>query len=175
MTAVTVGLRSVPKITAKYAQKIGSPQHLMLSLPPTVETRQRTPFALTKPTQTRTTRWPAFAATTCVFGKSSGRATERILHCSAAELRATKIDFKTFLENEGNLTYVYERAPALSTAAKNVLVYSTRSRKFRRLEPYFPFSATRSASEEDTETAVALPHSRGVRQGAHVCLCQVMD
>ena len=38
--------------------------------------------------------------------------------------------------------------------------YSTRNRIFKRLEPIFQFSATRSASKEATESAVALAHSR---------------
>ena len=37
---------------------------------------------------------------------------------------------------------------------------STRNRKFKRLEPHFQRSATRSTSNEGTETAVALPHPR---------------
>ena len=41
-----------------------------------------------------------------------------------------------------------------------MLRYSTRNVKFKRLEPHFQLSATRSASKEGTETAVALPHSR---------------
>ena len=53
------------------------------------------------------------------------------------------------------------RAPAPSTAAKNMLVYSTMNLKFKRLESRFQIAATRSASKEGTETAVALPHSRG--------------
>ena len=43
---------------------------------------------------------------------------------------------------------------------KNILDYSTRNGKIKRLEPHLQLSATRSASKEDTETAVALPHSR---------------
>ena len=45
-------------------------------------------------------------------------------------------------------------------AVKNILGYSTRNGKFKRLEPHFQLSATRSASKEGTETAVAMPHSR---------------
>ena len=52
------------------------------------------------------------------------------------------------------------RTPARSTAVKNTLGYSTRNVKFKRLEPHFQLSATRSASKEGTETAVALSHSR---------------
>ena len=52
------------------------------------------------------------------------------------------------------------RAPARSTAVKNILGYSTRNDKFKHLEPHFKLSATRSASKEGTENAVALPHSR---------------
>ena len=54
----------------------------------------------------------------------------------------------------------YVRAPAPSTVVKNILDYSTRNGKFKRLEPHFQLSATRSASKEGTETAVASPHSR---------------
>ena len=52
------------------------------------------------------------------------------------------------------------RAPARSTVVKNILGYSTRNDKFKHLEPHFKLSATRSASKEGTENAVALPHSR---------------
>ena len=41
-----------------------------------------------------------------------------------------------------------------------VLCYGTRNGKFKRLEPHFQISATRSGWKEVTETAVALPHSR---------------
>ena len=51
-------------------------------------------------------------------------------------------------------------APAPSTSAKNILGCSTKNGKFKRLEPIFQLSATRSASKEGTETAVALSHSR---------------
>ena len=54
----------------------------MLSIPPTVETRQRTPFSLTTPAQTRSTPWPCGCSSyCCVLGKSGGRATEPILRC----------------------------------------------------------------------------------------------
>ena len=63
-----------------------------------------------------------------------------------------------FLKNEYKVrTYV---APVCSTAVKNTLDYSTRNGKFKRLEPHFQLSATRSASKAGTEIAVALPHSR---------------
>ena len=52
------------------------------------------------------------------------------------------------------------QAAARSTAVKNILGYSTRNGKFKRMEPHFLLSATRSASKEGAETAVALPHSR---------------
>ena len=55
------------------------------------------------------------------------------------------------------------RAPVPSTAyvaVKNILGYSTRNGKFKRLEPHFQISATRSEWKEVTENAVALPHSR---------------
>ena len=44
--------------------------------------------------------------------------------------------------------------------SKKILDYSTRNGKVKRLGPHFQLSATRSASKEGTETAVALPHSR---------------
>ena len=57
------------------------------------------------------------------------------------------------------MVYTYV-APARSTSVKNILDYSTRKGKFKRLEPHFQLSATRTASKEGTETAVTLPHSR---------------
>ena len=43
---------------------------------------------------------------------------------------------------------------------KKILDYSTRNRKFKRLEPHFRPSATRSGMKEETKSAVALAHSR---------------
>ena len=48
----------------------------------------------------------------------------------------------------------------LYSCSKNTLGYSTRNHKFKRLEPHCQLSATRSASKEGTETAIAWPHSR---------------
>ena len=66
-----------------------------------------------------------------------------------------------FLKNEDKVRtcQVYVRR-SCSTAVKNILDYNTRNGKFKRLEPHFQLSATRSASKEGTETAVALSHSR---------------
>ena len=49
---------------------------------------------------------------------------------------------------------------SFDSRGKNVFCCSTRSRKFKRLEPHFQTSAMRSAPKEDTESAVALAHSR---------------
>ena len=46
----------------------------MLSIAPTVETRQRIPFSRSTPTQTRSTRWPWYCRSYLVLGKNSGRA-----------------------------------------------------------------------------------------------------
>ena len=54
----------------------------------------------------------------------------------------------------------YVGAPARSTVVKIILDYSTRNGKFKRLEPHFQLSVTRSASKEGTETTAALPRSR---------------
>ena len=53
----------------------------------------------------------------------------------------------------------YELLFLLRQHSKNTLGYSTRNGKFKRLEPHFQPSATRSGWKV-TETAVALPHSR---------------
>ena len=74
----------------------------------------------------------------------------------AAELR---MKYKIIRKKTGT-TSTYERAPGPSTAVKNILGHSTRNGKFKRLEPHFQLSATRSDSKEGTETAVALPYSR---------------
>ena len=53
------------------------------------------------------------------------------------------------------------RAPLLFLpVSKNILGYSTRNGKFKRLEPHFQISVTRSGWKEVTETAVAPPRSR---------------
>ena len=74
----------------------------------------------------------------------------------AAELR---MKYKIIRKKTGT-TSTYERAPGPSTAVKNILGHSTRNGKFKRLEPHFQISATRSGWKEVTETAVASPHSR---------------
>ena len=53
----------------------------------------------------------------------------------------------------------YERARARSTAVKIHL--TTAQETANSMEPHLQVSATSSASKEGTETAVALPHSRG--------------
>ena len=65
------------------------------------------------------------------------------------------------------------RAPAGSTAVKNVLDDSTRNGKFKRLEPHFQLSAMKSASKEGTETAVASPYSRECTKEP-TSACQIM-
>ena len=55
-------------------------------------------------------------------------------------------------------------------SSKNVLGYSTRNGKFKRLEPHFQLSATRSVSKDGMETAATLT---GVRPGAHACLAKL--
>ena len=49
-----------------------------------------------------------------------------------------------------------------SRAVKNILGYSSRNGKFKRLDSHFQLSVTRSASKEGTETAVALKTLTGV-------------
>ena len=46
--------------------------------------------------------------------------------------------------------------------------------KFKRVEPHFQILATRSASKEGTETAVALPHSWECTKEPISALCQIM-
>ena len=69
---------------------------------------------------------------------------------------STRADFRKNKYDENTKI----RAPIPSTAVKYILGYSTRNDKFKHLEPHFKLSATRSASKEGTENAVALPHSR---------------
>ena len=57
-----------------------------------------------------------------------------------------------------------------STPGTKMFGYSTRNRKFKCLEPQLQNSATRSASKEDTESAVALTTLTGVYQEAHTYL-----
>ena len=66
------------------------------------------------------------------------------------------------------------RAPAPSTTVKNILGCSARNGKFKPLEPHFQLSATRSASKEGTETAVALPNSRECAPRSPYLACQIM-
>ena len=61
----------------------------------------------------------------------------------------------------------YHEPRMIRRAVKNtrysvVLKYlgTERNGKFKRMEPHFQLSATRSASQEGTETAFDLPHSR---------------
>ena len=76
---------------------------------------------------------------------------EKIEFCSACfDCRRKGEQESRFLKNE------YDP----STAVKNILGCSTRNHEFKRLEPHFQLLATRSASKEGTESAVALPRSR---------------
>ena len=52
-----------------------------------------------------------------------------------------------------------------TTSRKKKWLQSTINRKFKRLEPYFQTSATRSAPKEDTKNAIALVHSRECTKG----------
>ena len=62
------------------------------------------------------------------------------------------------IKKKSGRTSTYERSPGPCTATKNILGYITRNGKFKRLEPHFQNSATRSGCKEVTETAVAMPH-----------------
>ena len=66
----------------------------------------------------------------------------------------------SYLRNRSS-TKKMVRTSTSSTAVKNILIlgYSTRNGTFKRLEPHFQISATRSGWKEVTETAVASPHS----------------
>ena len=84
-------------------------------------------------------------------------------YTAAAELRATKMPAKKCLKKTKEtwhlVSYEYELLLFLQQL-QNILGYSARNQNFKRLEPRFQSSATRSASKEGTETAAALPHSR---------------
>ena len=68
---------------------------------------------------------------------------QSIHYTDAAELRPSKIS-----------------PPPKRSEKRRKLGYNTRNRNFKRLEPHFPYPATRSASKECTETAIALPNSQ---------------
>ena len=70
---------------------------------------------------------------------------------------------KSCLKNEGNMAFEYQLLLFLQQQKtyRYLATYSsTRNRKFKRLEPHFQFSATRSASKEGTEM-LSLCHSHG--------------
>ena len=90
--AVTVGLRSVPKNAGKLCTKSRHISYRALASADS-RTHQRIPFAVTTRTQTRSMHWPCYCSTR-VVGKSGGRATKRIQHCSAADLRANQSTLK---------------------------------------------------------------------------------
>ena len=62
----------------------------------------------------------------------------------------------------------------LSTTVKNMLGYSTRYHKSKRLEPHFQIAATRSGWKEITETSVALPHSHRSAPKSRYLPCQIL-
>ena len=182
---------------------------LMLSLAPTVEARQRTSFYLTTPRQTRSTQ--AFILQEVLCSWKEQRQSNRA-HSTPLLQRYQLPKYhlkKTFGKTEGNwhlVSYVRVRAPAPSTATKNMLGYSTRNSKPKNLEPHFQFSGghvrcyeyelllllqqnilgysirkdtanSRAWNhiynfQEDTETAVALPHTPELHQRAHICLAK---
>ena len=104
-------------------------------------------------------------------------AEQRSIFCAAAaELRATKISvlFNNVSKKRNKtwhlVSYEYELCSFYSSV--NVLAYITRNWYFKRLKPHFRFSATRSATKEGTETAVALPRWRECTKGAYNCLAK---
>ena len=129
--AVTVGLRTAPQ--TQYNMHKSAPL-IILSLPQTVETCPRTPFLSRRPRRNVVRAGLAIAAAT-VFLERAAAEQRSIFYTAAAELRATKIYFSEKRRKPG-ICYVV-RAPASSTAALNILGYSTRNRKFTRPEPHF--------------------------------------
>ena len=142
---------------------------LMLSLPPTVETRQTSPFSLTTPTQTRSTRWPCYCSICCVLGKSSGRATEHILRCRCRPTSYQNSIPKNVSKNrrKSGIWYIVHhtsirrvRVPALSTAANNVLGYSTRNRNSSAWNHVFNFQR-RGPCRRRARKLLSLCHTHG--------------
>ena len=127
-----------------------------LPLAPKVETRAtELRFSPRCPRRHLVHAGPAIAAAVVFLDKAAEEQSRFYTDCCCC--RATYE-----LPNHAFKNWYYARAPAGSTAVNNiqVLVYSTRNGEFKRLEPHFQLSATRSALEEGTETDVALPHSR---------------
>ena len=133
----------------------------MLSLPPTVETRQTTPCCFTTPTQTRSRRWPCYCNSHCALGKERRQSNGAYSTLQQSYELRPKYRLKRFQKTKETWHLVScEYEPAPSTAAKYTWLHSTRNHKSKRLEPHCQFSATRSASKEGKEIAVALQHSR---------------
>ena len=124
---------------------------LLLPLAPTVETRAtELRFSSRCPRRHLVHAGLAAAAATVFLDRAAEEQSTFYTDCCCC--RATYELPNQFKETGTSFCSFY--------GSKNILDNSTRNGKFKRLEPHFQLSATRSGSKEGTETAVALLHSR---------------
>ena len=154
---------------------------IMLSPPPTVETRQITQFPLTTPTQTRTVLRADLATAEatglcpCIEQRQSNGSYFTLL-LQSYKLPKHHLKKKN-LNNEGNLTPVTSRTYDLiapSTAVNNILGYSTRNRKFKACKFFFNFQG-RVPPRRRARKLLPLCHTHGSAPRSPYLPCQVMD
>ena len=150
---------------------------LLLSLAPAVETRQMTPFSLTTPTQTRSTRWglAIAVATTAVFLERAAGEQRVNLHCCCLrptsyqnntiknvsinrKRRKTGIWYHTstssrFFYSSNKNTWLQYKKPQIQAPGTTFSIVSDEVRLWRTRK-LLSFFAT----------------LRGVHQGARICL-----
>ena len=108
----------------------------MLPRPPTVETRATEIRFLSRCPGRHLVRAGLAIAAATLFSDRAAEEQRSTVHTVAAELR---IKYEIIRKKYGT-TSTYERARVHSTAVTNILGYSPRNGKFKRLEPYFQIS-----------------------------------
>ena len=152
---------------------------IMLSLPATVETRQRIPVSPTTPTQPRSTRWPCHCSSyccACVLGQEQRQSNGPYsIYAAAAELRATKMPLKNVSKKR--------RKPGIwchtstSSCTKNIYVAGTYLASVRETanssawNHIFKFQQ-RGPPRRRARNCCRFAILTKVHQGAHICLAK---
>ena len=138
-------------------------------------TRHTTPFSLSMPTLTPSTRWPCYCRSyCCVLGQSSGRATEHSLHCSCC--RAT-YELRNYYKKIWYDEYhTFERAPDPSTtAARNILRYTVQETANSSAWNHIVKFQRRVRDGRRSRKLLSLCHTYGSAPRSPYLPCQIMN
>ena len=106
------------------------------------------------------------AVTAAVFLDRAAEEQRSTVYSAAAELSMNyAITYKIW--------YEYVRAPAPSTAVKNIIGYSTRNHKFKHLGPHFQIQ--RRGRDGRSRKLLSLCHTHGSAPRSPYMPCQIMD